>query len=92
MKRKTFEGELLSGHKQDALEVPFDPVQEWNVPPQPLWHGRRGFRVKAQVKGVAFDSTIVPRQKKFYLLIDPEVVKPTGIVVGSRIRVIVEPS
>ena len=90
--KKSFTAELLSGHKQDALEVPFDPAEEWNVQPEALWRGRRGFRVKARVKGFAFDSSIVPRQKRFFLLIDPEVVKSTGIVVGSRLRVMIEPS
>lgn len=90
--KKSFTAELLSGHKQDALEVPFDPAEEWKIPPRSLWRGRRGFQVKARVKGIAFESSIVPRQKRFFLLIDPEVVKSTGIVVGSRIRVMVEPS
>ena len=89
--KKSFTAELLSGHKQDALEVPFDPAEEWKVPPQPLWRGRRGFRVKARVKGVVFESSIVARQRKFFLLIDGEVVKSADLAVGSRIRVTVEP-
>lgn len=90
--KKSFTGELLSGHKQDALEVPFDPAAEWKIQPQPLWRGRRGFPVKARVKGFTFDSSILPRQKRFFLLIDPAVVESTGLVVGSRIRVTVEPA
>ena len=90
--KKSFSGELLSGHKQDALEVPFDPAAEWKIQPQPLWRGRRGFPIKARLKGVAFESSIVPRQKRFFLLIDPEVLESTGVVVGSRIRVTVEPA
>jgi Domain of unknown function (DUF1905) len=90
--KKSFTAELLSGHKQDALEVPFDPAEEWKIQAQPLWRGRRGFPVKARVKGVAFDSNIVPRQRRFFLLIDPVVVESTGLNVGSRIRVIVEPA
>lgn len=90
--KKSFTGELLSGHKQSALEVPFDPAQEWKIEPQPLWRGRRGFPVKARVKGIAFDSSIVPRQKRFFLLIDPVIVETTGLVAGSRIRATVEPA
>ena len=90
--KKSFTAELLSGHKEDALEVPFDPAEEWNVQPVGLWRGRRGFRVKARVKGVAFDSSIVPRQRKFFLLIDREVVKSAGVALGSRIRVTLEPA
>jgi hypothetical protein len=91
--KKSFTAELLSGHKsQQALEVPFDPADEWRIEPQPLWRGRRGFKVKARVKGVAFESSIVPRQKRFYLLIDSEVVESAGLVNGSRIRATVEPA
>lgn len=89
--KRSFTAELVSGHKQDALEVPFNPAQEWDVQPEPLWRGRRGFRVKARLNGVAFNGSIVPRQKRFFLLIDPEVAESTGIVPGSRIRVMVEP-
>jgi hypothetical protein len=90
--KKSFTGELLSGHKDDALEVPFDPAADWKIQPPSLWRGRRGFLVKARVKGIAFDSSIVPRQKRFFLLIDREVVESTGLVVGSRVRVTIEPA
>jgi hypothetical protein len=90
--KKSFTGKLLSGHKkQDALEVPFDPAEEWNLQAQPLWRGRRGFRVNARIKGFAFESSIVPRQRRFFLLIDSVVVESAGLVVGSRIRATVEP-
>jgi len=90
--KKSFTGELLSGHKQDALEVPFDPAAEWKIQPQPLWRGRREFKVKASIKGVSFDSSVVPRQKRFFLLIDPEVMESAGLVVGRRIRATIEPA
>jgi len=89
---KSFTGELLSGHKQDALEVPFDPAEEWKLQPQPLWRGRRGFKVTAKIKGFTFDSSIVPRQKRFFLLIDPEVVKSAGLVRGRLIKITVAPA
>ena len=90
--KKSFTGELLSGHKQNALEVPFDPAEEWDIQPQALWRGRRGFRVNARVRGHTFESSIVPRQKRFYLLIEREVVESAGLVVGEQIRVAIEPT
>ena len=90
--KKSFTGELLSGHKQDALEVPFDPAEEWKIQAQPLWRGRRGFRVKARIKAFEFESSIVPRQRRFFLLIDPVVAESAGLVIGSRIRASVEPA
>jgi len=90
--KKKFTGELLSGHKQDAIEVPFDPSSVWQIEPQPLWRGRRGFRVTARIKDCTFESSIVPRQRNFYLLVDPEVVKSAGLVVGESFQVAVEPA
>ena len=91
MKRKKFKGELLSGHKDHAVEVPFDPAIEWKLDAQPLWRGRRGYKVIARVNSVAFESAIVPRQKKFYLLIDAETEKSARISEGELVEVAVEP-
>jgi hypothetical protein len=91
MKKKKFKAEVLSGHKEDAVEVPFDPAKEWGIPPKPLWRGRRGHFVNATVNGFSFESSIVPRQKKFYLLIDAEAGKSAGVSAGVVARVAVEP-
>jgi Domain of unknown function (DUF1905) len=91
MRKKTFKAELLSGHKDHAVEVPFDPSVEWNLQPHPLWRGRRGFPVRAIIHGVSFESAVVPRQKKFYLLIDAEAANAAGVSEGARVEVDVEP-
>lgn len=91
MKRKRFKAEVLAGHKESAVEVPFDPSREWGIESQPLWRGRRGHQVVARIKGVSFASAIVPRQKKFYLLIDAEAAKSAGISSGGVVEVAVEP-
>jgi len=92
MKRKRkFKAEVLSGHKEDAVEVPFDPAKEWGIPPKPLWRGRRGHFVNATVNGFSFEGSIVPRQKKFYLLIDAEVGRAAGVSAGVLVQVAVEP-
>lgn len=91
MKKKKFKAEVLSGHKEVAVEVPFDPEIEWGIPPKPLWRGRRGHFVNATVNGFSFESSIVPRQKKFYLLIDAEAKKAAGVYKGVVVQVEVEP-
>ena len=91
MKKKRFKAEVLSGHKEDAIEVPFDPAQEWCLPPRPLWRGRRGHIVNATVNGFSFASPIVPRRKKFYLLIDAEAAKSARVSAGALVQVAVEP-
>ena len=89
--KKKFKGQLLSGHKDHAVEVPFDPSVEWKIEPQPLWRGRRGFPVRGKIGRASFESAIVPRQKKFYLLIDRDVQTSAGLFEGSQAVVTVEP-
>ena len=89
--KQRFSGELLSGHKQDAVEVPFDPGRVWQLEPQALRPGRRGFRVKATIKGRAFESAIVARQKRWFLLIDSEVARQAGVDLADTVQVAVEP-
>jgi hypothetical protein len=87
--KKKFKAQLLSGHKDHAVEVPFDPSVVWKVEPQPLWRGRRSFPVRGKIAGASFESAIVPRQKKFYLLIDVQ--RATGLTEGSQAGITVEP-
>ena len=89
--KKKFKAQLLSGHKDHAVEVPFDPSVEWRVEPQPLWRGRRGFPVRGKIAGTTFESAIVPRQKKFYLLIDRDMQQSAGLSEGSHAVVTIEP-
>ena len=91
MRKKTFKAEVRSGHKDLAVEVPFDPSVEWKLQPRTLWRGRRGHSVNATVNGFSFESSIVPRQKKFYLLIDAETAKAARLSDGARVEVDVEP-
>ena len=91
MKKKRFKAEILSGHKEDAIEVPFDPMELWGIPAQMLWRGRRGHSVNATVNGFSFESSIVPRQKRFYLLIDAEAAKAARVSAGAVVQVVLEP-
>ena len=79
----TFQAVLLSGHKGNAAEVPFDPGSRWNCTTQPLWPGRRGFPVHASLNGKTFDSAIVSRSGKFWLLVPAEVSASASITVGQ---------
>jgi hypothetical protein len=91
MKKIRFAGELLLGHKGAAVEVPFDPAARWNIPPTPLWRGRRGHRVSGVLKRIRFESCIVPRSKRFWMLVDADLMRSAGVSVGDRIQVTVEP-
>ena len=63
---KEFDGVLIAGHKGEAVEVPFDPAREWDLPKQKLWNGRNGHFVKATINGIHFESAVVPRMKSFF--------------------------
>ena len=91
MKMKRFKAELLAGHKGAAVEVPFDPAELWAISARPLWPGRRGHTVRAELNGVSFGSCIVPRSRRFWMLVDEEVQKKAGVSVGDTVRVSVEP-
>jgi hypothetical protein len=91
MAARTFKSELLAGHKEDAVEVPFDPTAVWNIPPKALWRGRRGHTVKGELNGHYFESFIVPRSKRFYLIIDAQLARMAGVTPGDRVSVILQP-
>jgi hypothetical protein len=73
------------------VEVPFDPASEWGTAPTQLWPGRRGHPVRAELNGVSFGSCIVPRSKKFWMLVDEDVQRKAGASVGDTVRISVEP-
>jgi hypothetical protein len=87
MKTKKFKAEVLSGHKENAVEVPFDPSEVWGVNPQPVRFGRRGHKVKGSLNGQKFEGFVVPRQKKFYLLIDEALELGAGVAAGDVVEV-----
>jgi hypothetical protein len=92
MKQKQFQAEVLSGHKeQNAVEVPFDPAWTWGIDPKPLWRGRKGHEVKGKLNGCAFESFIVPRSKKFWMLIDERLKRKAKVSIGDVVNVSVEP-
>ena len=91
MKRKRFKAEIQSGHKENAVEVPFDPAKVWDIPTKPLLKGRRGHRVQGSLNGLQFESVIVPRSGKFFLLVEEDVQRATDVLVGEVVDVVVGP-
>jgi hypothetical protein len=92
MKRKRFKAEVRSGHKeQHAVEVPFDPAWAWDTDPKSLWPERKGHGVKGKLNGCAFESFIVPRSGKFWMLIDESLKQKAKVSVGDTVNVSVEP-
>lgn len=87
MKKSRFRGTVLGGHKNLAVEVPFDPQQQWALEPEKLRKGRNGHRVQATIGRVTFESSVVPRSRRFWLELGEE----AGVSEGDEIAVVLEP-
>lgn len=86
-----FSALLRAGHKQDALEFPRDPHTCWQRKPKTLTPGRRGHRVRVRSGQTAFESAIVARSGRYWLLIEPAIRDQAGWQVGDTVHVHVWP-
>jgi predicted DNA-binding protein (MmcQ/YjbR family) len=91
MKPERFEAVLLTGHKGAAFEVPFDPEERWSVRSMPIRKGRRGILVSGTVNRIAFESVIVARSRRFYILIDHDVRERAGVNIGDSALLSIRP-
>lgn len=92
MKKKKFKAELQGGHKDDAIEVPFDPAETWGVASVSLWRGRRGHRVLATLNRVSFETFIVPRQQTFFMLVSEDIKQKARVAAGDLVEITVAPA
>jgi predicted DNA-binding protein (MmcQ/YjbR family) len=86
-----FNAVLVEGHKGCAFEVPFDPAERWGIAPVRLRAGRNGYRVACKVNGVNFESAIVARSKRFWLLIDDDVREQANLAIGRQAKIAIRP-
>ena len=91
MKAVRFNAPILAGHKGAAVEVPFDPNTSWETAPQQIRPGRRGHPAQATLNGTKFDSAIVARSRRFWLLVDDDVLAAAKAQVGEIVNVTVAP-
>jgi hypothetical protein len=91
MKPARFRSELLEGHKGCACEVPFDPGQRWGIARIALRPGRRGHRVRGTINGVPFESEVVPRMRRFWVLVEEPTRKRARLAVGDVADLALEP-
>jgi hypothetical protein len=91
MKPVHFTATILEGHKDAAIELPFDPSEKWGVPPSQIRKGRNGHRVRGTLNGADFESFIVPRMKRFWLEIPDELLEQATVTVGDRVSVSLMP-
>ena len=91
MKKQTFKAEVLSGHKGCAVQVPFDPEELWHSRAVAIFPGRRGHQVRGTVNGTTFESALVARAKKHFLLLDAATLYAARASVGDTVDVSLEP-
>jgi hypothetical protein len=88
---RSFQGTVRSGHQaQCAVEVPFDPGAEWGLRPRPVFPGRKGYVVRASLGAGWFESFVVPRMKRWWLLLAHEQLERAGAAVGQVVAVRLE--
>jgi len=91
MKQQKFKGELLGGHKDAAVEVPFDPEELWSIPASRLRPGRWGHHVEGRLNKMKFNGVVVPRSRKFWLVIDGDLQQAADLSVGDVVEVSIGP-
>lgn len=91
MKSERFTAVLMGGHKEAAVEVPFDPATHWGCASESLRPGRRGVRVDAAIDGHAFEGAIVARARRHWLPIPAALCKAAAIAVGDTVAVRLAP-
>lgn len=91
MKAARFSAQVMSGHKQAAVEVPFDPGTKWEVASRQIRPGRRGYLARATINETKFDSAIVARSRRFWLLIEDHVLVTAKVQVDEVVIVTVAP-
>ena len=89
---KRFRSKVRSGHKGAAVEVPFDPAKEWDSRPQRIRPGRRGHAVIATLNGIRFESHIVARSHRFWLLVEASVLRAAKVEIGDIVNISVPPN
>jgi len=87
-----FSAVVLDGHKGLAFEVPFDPRSRWSISEVSLRPGRRGYHVRGTVNKIEFESVVVPRTKRFFVLVTDEMRSKGRLRDGSKVTVSLRPA
>ena len=90
-KAERFSSVVLAGHKGFGFEVPFDPAERWGRPAVRLRPGRRGHPVSGTINGKAFESAVVGRSRRFFVLVTDAMAKAARLREGSTVRVALRP-
>ena len=87
-----FQSVVLDGHKGLAFEIPFDPGTAWGIADVRLRPGRRGYRVRGTLNNVRFESVVVGRARRFFVLINAQMQAECHLQAGAAVRVSLSPA
>ncbi|MCK6448377.1 MAG: DUF1905 domain-containing protein [Planctomycetes bacterium] len=89
---RRFRAVVLDGQKGCAVQVPFDPAEEWGELPTEIVYQRvRGVPVRGKLEGESFESWIILRWKKHFLLLDDTVLRASTLAPGELASIEVAP-
>ena len=90
-KTERFSSTVLDGHKGLAFEIPFSPASRWGLSDTKLWPGRRGYHVRGTANKARFESVVVSRARRFFVLVSDEMREACRLREGSRVKVSLAP-
>ncbi len=89
---KKFRAVVQDGHKGCAVEVPFDPREVWGELPTEIVYQRvRGIRVQGKLDRASFESWIIHRWGKFFLLVNGDVLERASSAAGEVASISLSP-
>ncbi len=91
MHNAIFSVPVVTGHKEDAVEIPFDPGERWPLPEVTLGPRRKARGVWAVIGSHAFDGHVVTRSRRWWLLLPAALEMELGIAPGDQVTVAIGP-
>ena len=93
MKPKSFKGVVQLGHKGCAVEIAFDPDKIWGVrPTETVYQRVKGVPVSGRLNRTAFDSWIIARWGKRFVLLSDDHLMAARVRPGDEVRIEVAPA
>ncbi|MBS2021139.1 MAG: hypothetical protein JST92_01925 [Deltaproteobacteria bacterium] len=88
---QTCRAKVLNGHKGCAAMLPFEPEKVWLTKAAPIAPGRRGHAVRGTINRKRFESFVVGRSKKHFVLLDEATLKSARAKEGDLVNLSLEP-
>ncbi len=90
-KTRRFRAEIETGHKGEAVIVPFDPAKAWGTKSRRVPGYAVGWLAKGTIAGVPFESFVGHRWGRFFILVPAEMQRAAGVKPGDVVDVVVSP-